>query len=104
MCVYTHVESPPPGLIPWALAWFFALGGTFPGVGTLELSNAPGWGRKERANPPSVNTATFFIDHTVEWCHFKHCILQFLVSINVFLCNLCYFTPRRHQFMVLALL
>ena len=38
-----------------------------PGVGTLELSNSPGWGPKKRANAPSsVNTATFFIDCTVE--------------------------------------
>ena len=29
-------------------------------MGTLELSNSPGWGRKKRANAPSsVNTATF---------------------------------------------
>ena len=33
---------------------------------TLELSTPPGWGRKKRASAPSsVNTATFFIDHTV---------------------------------------
>ena len=48
-------------------AFFFALDGKFPGMGTLELSNPPGWGRKKRANAPSsVNTATFFIDRTVE--------------------------------------
>ena len=46
---------------------FLALDGKFPGVGTLELSNLLGWGRKKRANTPSsVNTATFFIDRTVE--------------------------------------
>ena len=49
------------------LAFFFALDSKFPGVGTLELSNPPGWGRKKRANAPSsVNTAKFFIDRTVE--------------------------------------
>ena len=56
----------PPQVDPRALA-FFALDGKFPGVGALELSNPPGWGRKKRANAPSsVNTATFFIDRTVE--------------------------------------
>ena len=48
-------------------AFFFSLDGKFPGVETLELSNPPGWGRKKRANAlSSVNTATFFIDRTVE--------------------------------------
>ena len=66
----------------------FALDGKFPGVGTLELSNPLGWGRKKRANAPSsVNTTTFFIDTTVEQCHFKHFNVRFFVSINVFLCN-----------------
>ena len=52
--------SPRPGI-----SIFFALDGKFPGVGTLELSNSPGWSRKKRANAPSsVNTATFFIDRT----------------------------------------
>ena len=63
----------PPRADPRALAFFFALDGKFPGVGTLELSNPPGWGRKKRANAPSsVNTATLFIDRTVDECHFKH--------------------------------
>ena len=56
----------PPGLTPgnWH---FFALDGKFTGVGTLELANPPGWGRKKRANAPSsVNSATFFIDRTVQ--------------------------------------
>ena len=57
----------PPRAEPRALAYFFALDGKFPGVGTLELSNPQGWGRQKRANAPSfVNTATFFIDCTVE--------------------------------------
>ena len=56
-----------PRADPRELALFFALDGKFPGVGTLELSNPPGWGRKKRANAPSsVNTVTFFIDRTVE--------------------------------------
>ena len=63
------VPSNPPS--PWgdpqALALFFALDGKFPGVGTLELSNPLGWGQKKTANAPSsVNTATFFMDRTVE--------------------------------------
>ena len=45
-----------------------ALEGKFPGVGTLELSNPrDGGGGGKRANAPtSVNTATFFIERTVE--------------------------------------
>ena len=67
---------------------FLALDGKLPGMGTLELSNPPGWGRKKRANAPSsVNTATFFIDRIVEYGHFKHFNMRFFVSINVFLCN-----------------
>ena len=58
---------PPPGLTPGIGILFFALDGKFPGVGTLELSNPPGWGRKKTANASSsVNVATFFIDCTVE--------------------------------------
>ena len=76
-----------PGLTPGHQHFFF-LGWQIPGVGTLELSNPPGWGRKQRANAPSsVNTTTFFIDRTVEQCHFKHFNVRFFVSINVFLCN-----------------
>ena len=56
----------PPGLTP-GNSHFFALDGKFPGVGTLELANPPGWGRKKRANAPSsVNSATFIIDRTVQ--------------------------------------
>ena len=79
---------PPSGLTPGISIFFFASHGKFPGVGTLELSNRPGWGRKKRANAPSsVNTATFFIDRTVKECHFKHFNVRFFGSINVFLCN-----------------
>ena len=59
-------QSIPPAPIPPPTGWppgisiFFTLDGKFPGVGTLELSNPPGWGRKKRANAPFfVNTATF---------------------------------------------
>ena len=70
--MHQSIPSPPPPRAdpradPRALAFFFALDGKFPGMGNLELSNLPGWGRKKRANAPSsVNAATFFIDHTVE--------------------------------------
>ena len=56
--------SPPPLADPRTLAFLDA---KFPGEGTFELSNSPGWGRKKRTNYlSSVNTATFFIDCTVE--------------------------------------
>ena len=52
-----HPPGSPPGI-----SNFFALDGKFPGVGTPELSNPPGWGRTKRVNAPSsVNAATFFI-------------------------------------------
>ena len=35
-------RPPPPRADPWELAFFFALDGKFPGVGTLELSNPSG--------------------------------------------------------------
>ena len=60
--------KPHPTRWPPGSGIFFALDGKFLGVGTFELSNPPGWGRKKRANAPStVNTATFFIDCTVEY-------------------------------------
>ena len=63
----SYAQRPPPPGWPPGISIFFALDGKFPGVGTLELSNPPGWGRKKRANAPSsVNTATFFIDRIVE--------------------------------------
>ena len=63
----TPPPSPPLPCPPDISIFFFALDGKFPGVGTLELSNPPGWGRKKRANAPSsINTATFFIDRAVE--------------------------------------
>ena len=99
---------PPPGLTPGELAFFFALDGKFPGVGILELANPPGQGRKKRANAPSsVNSATFFIDRTLNSAILK---CDFFVSINVFLCNsarILIKTSRRddmYQFMVLVLI
>ena len=38
----------PPRADPRELAFFFTLDGKFPEVGTLELANPPGWGRKKR--------------------------------------------------------
>ena len=59
--------APPPPRLTSGQWHFFAFDGKFPGVGTFELSNPPGWERKKRANAPSsVNAATFFIDRTVE--------------------------------------
>ena len=87
-----HQSIPPAPSPPSPPDWppgisIFCLGWQIPGVGTLELSNPPGWGRKKRANAPSsVNTATFFIDRTVKYCHFKHFNARFFVSVNVFLC------------------
>ena len=55
--------SPRPGLTPGGIIIFLALDGKFPGVGTLELSNPLGWGRKKRANAPSsVNTNLIVFD------------------------------------------
>ena len=42
------INPPPPGADPRASAFFFALDGKFPGLGTLELPNPPGWGRKKQ--------------------------------------------------------
>ena len=79
-------STPSPRAHPRELVFFFRLGWQIPGVGTLELSNPPGWGRKKRANVlSSVNTATFFIDAvdgTVESCHFKHFNVRFFVSVK----------------------
>ena len=77
--------SPSSPADPPALAF---LDGKSLWVGTFELSNSTGWGRKKRTNPlSSVNTATFFIDCTVEKRFFKHFNVQFFVSSNVFLSN-----------------
>ena len=76
-------QHPLPTGSPPGISLFFRLGWQIPGVGTPELSNPPGWGRKKRANAlSSVNTPTFFIDRTVESCHFKHFNVRFFVSIK----------------------
>ena len=64
----TGAQPPPPSADPRPGHYhFFASNGKFPGVETLQLSNPPAWGQKNRANSTfSVNTATLFIDHTVE--------------------------------------
>ena len=45
---------PPPGLTP-GHQHFFALDGKFPGLGTLELPNPPGWGRKKQDSITTKN-------------------------------------------------
>ena len=42
-----QAPPPTPGLTP-GHQHFFALDGKFPGLGTLELPNPPGWGRKKQ--------------------------------------------------------
>ena len=50
--------SPPPLGWPPGISIFFAVDGKFPGVGILELSNPPGWGRNwgqmPAPCPPSI--------------------------------------------------
>ena len=48
-----------PRADPRALAIFWAWNGKFPAVGSLELSNPQGWGRKKRANAPSAGCNIF---------------------------------------------
>ena len=50
---------PPPGWPP-GISIFFALDGKFPGVGALELSNPPGWGRKKGQMPRPLSTLQHF--------------------------------------------
>ena len=59
------LPPPPPGLTPRALAFFWPWMAKSLGWGLLSCQIPRG--RKKRANAPSfVNTATFFIDCTVE--------------------------------------
>ena len=75
--------APSPPRAPPGISIFFALDGKISGLGTLELSNPPGWGRKKMLNAPSsVNSATFFIDRTVKKCRFKHFSVRFFGLIN----------------------
>ena len=70
-------------------------------MGTLELSNPPGWGRKKRANQPqSVSSATIFIVFIVEQCQFEHFNVGFFVSINVFFVIALGFKLRLHAMII----
>ena len=60
-CAQPPPPPPPPPGWPPGICIFWALDGKFPGVGTFELSNLPGWGRKKRTNAP------FSINHCVKW-------------------------------------
>ena len=63
---------PPPRLTPehWH---FFCLGSQIPGGGdSLAVESPRIEMKKEGKCLSSINTATFFIDRTVEWCYFKH--------------------------------
>ena len=94
-----HAPLPPSWADPRALAFYLPWMANSQWWRPLDLSNLVewgckkranpvGWGRKKRANATScVNSATFFIDRTLEQCHFKHFNVRFFVSINVFLCN-----------------
>ena len=58
----TSPPSPPPHRDDPRALLFFCLGWQISGMGTLELSNPPGWGQKKGANAPSsVNAATFLM-------------------------------------------
>ena len=64
LAFYASVNSacahpPPPGWPP-GISIFFALDGKFPGVGTLELSNPPGWGQKRGQMPRPTSTLQHF--------------------------------------------
>ena len=54
--------SSSPRSDPRALAFFLPWMANSPGVGTLELSIPPGWGRKERANASSL----------LQYCNISH--------------------------------
>ena len=81
-----HQSNPTaPILLPPGISFFFVLDGKFPGPGTLELPNAPRWGRKERVNAPSSSLIhnAVFIDRQS-----NSAILSISnVSANVCLCN-----------------
>ena len=69
--VKSNCAVPPPSRAnSWALASLFSLDGKFPVAGTFEMSNAPRWGRKKRANvASSIHTVAVLIDRAVElWC------------------------------------
>ena len=53
--------GPPPRADPRELAFFLPWMANSPGVGTLELANPPGWGRKKRAKPRPPSTVQHFL-------------------------------------------
>ena len=62
-----EVPIPPPlRANPRALPFLFKTLGKFPGVGCISCLNAPGWGRRKRANAPPLglspsNTSAVFL-------------------------------------------
>ena len=71
----------PPRADPRALAFFcFALDGKYPGVGTLELSNSQGWGRKQRANAPPPSTLQ----------HFSSIAQSNNAVLSILICDFCF--------------
>ena len=57
-----HQSIPPaPSPKQIGISIFFAMDGKFPGVGTLELSNPPGWGRKTGQMPRPPSTLQHFL-------------------------------------------
>ena len=61
---FTVIPAAPsfPRSDPRALAFFLPWMANSPGVGTLELSSLPGWGRKKRANASSL----------LQYCNISH--------------------------------
>ena len=100
LCLSSLIPGCAQSLHPRELTFFFCVGWQIPGDGDY----LPRWGGKKRANAPSSdNTATFFIDRTVEQCHFQHFNVQFFFSINVFLCinNARILTGTDYRFLIL---
>ena len=83
-CSYNSQPSPcnasvnsscaqPPAADLRALALILCLGWEIPGGGDSWAVESPRMEmKKEGKCLSSINTATFFIDHTVKWCYFKH--------------------------------
>ena len=70
---------PPAGPDPWLIS-IFCLGWQILGSGDSCAVKYPEVGTKKRANAPSsINTATFFIDRTIESCYFTHFNVQYFV-------------------------
>ena len=78
---------PPQQADPRALVFFLPWMANSWGWGLSSWAvKFPGWGRKKRTNAlSSINTATFFIDCTVEKCHFnvlKISMCEFLFQVT----------------------